>query len=257
MAPGAELFSVKVFPGGKLSDLIQGIQWAIDNEMHVINLSLTIAEPSLCLSGIVAGALQRGIVIVAAAGNDGGPIRYPAAIDGVLAVTALGNTLTFPKDSAHALRASELANSETGFFYANFSSLGPQVAFCAPGVAVISTVPNGYAAWDGTSMACPFITGLAALALSAYPEIRTGDLQQVWSVRHLLEAASQNLQLPPDLQGAGLPNATALLGAAALQQAAVQRMNASREEHLKALASLDGEFSETRKQIEELLSSIV
>jgi subtilisin family serine protease len=255
VAPDAELYSLRVFPGGKLSDLIEAIQWAIDNSMDVVNLSLAITQPSVALEEMIVSALHRGIVCVSASGNDGGPVRYPAAIGGVIAVTAIGNLNSFPEDSAHALRLSELTNSKTGLFFANFSNLGPEVGFCAPGVAVVSSVPHGIAAWDGTSMAAPLIAGLAALSLSAYPQLKTRDLRQAVAVREMLAASSQDLELPAELQGRGLPSAAGLLACAALRQAAAKRLGAEREEQSRQLAQVGGELAGTRKRIEELLAS--
>ena len=254
VARDAELYSLKVFPGGRLSDLIEAIQWAIDQQIDVINLSLAIAQPSALLAEAVASALEHGIVCVAAAGNDGGAVRQPAAIEGVIAVSAIGHLGAFPEDSAHALRVSAFANAETRLFFANFSNVGPEVAFCAPGVAVVSAVPEGVAAWDGTSISSASVAGLAALALSAYPQLKTGDLRQAIGVREMLAAASQDLGLPAELQGYGTPDAARLLACAALQQGTTRRLDEQREEHRRQLAQIGSELAETRKQIEELLA---
>ncbi len=99
-------------------------------------------------------------------------------------------------------------------------------------MAVLSTVPTGYAAWDGTSMACPFISGLAALVLEAYPGIRTGDAAQPAQVRHILAANATDLGLPPELQGAGLANAGLALRAARLQRSETEAAIARYREYL-------------------------
>jgi subtilisin family serine protease len=255
VAPDADLYSIKVFPGGKLSDLLEGIQWAIDNGMDVISMSLAMAQPSAALAEVVGAAIQRGIICVAAAGNDGSAVRYPAMIEGVIAVSAIGHLTTFPADSGHALRVSTLANPETGLFFSNFSSVGPEIGFCSPGVAVISTVPQGYAAWDGTSVACPFVAGAAALALSAYPQLRTGDLTQVLSMREILAVSARDLRLPAELQGAGLVNAAPLQAAAAKQKGATERLKFMRGKHQETLAELDADLAKTCQQIEDILAS--
>ncbi|ATQ77474.1 hypothetical protein CR152_25450 [Massilia violaceinigra] len=208
VAPDVALYAVKAFPGGRLSDLLEGLQWCIDNGMDIVNMSLAIGSPSALLALKLAEAAQAGITLVAAAGNDGGPqLCHPAASDGVLAVTAFGSMHAFPAGSAHALRIAELRNDATSLFVPNFSNSGPQTAFIAPGVAIISSVPGGYAAWDGTSMACAFVSGLAAAALSAHPEIRTGDARQCEQLRQLLAASAIDLSLPDPIQGAGVPQA--------------------------------------------------
>ncbi|HJU05661.1 MAG TPA: S8 family serine peptidase [Nitrospiraceae bacterium] len=255
VAPDVDLYSVKVFPRGKLSDLLEGIQWAVDNRMDVISMSLAMTQSSAALAEVVGAAIQRGIICVAAAGNDGGAVRYPAMIEGVIAVSAIGHLTTFPADSGHALRVSSLANPETGLFFGNFSSVGPEIGFCSPGVAVISTVPQGYAAWDGTSVACPFVAGAAALALSAYPQLRTGDLNQMLSVREILSVSARDLRLPVELQGAGLVNAAPLQSAAAKQKDAAQRLKSMRGKHQETLAELGADLAKACRQIEDMLTS--
>jgi subtilisin family serine protease len=255
IVPDAELYSLKVFPGGRVSDLLEAIQWAIDNGIDVVNLSLALERPSAALTEVIAKAIQHGVVCVAAAGNDGGAVRYPAAIEGVIAVTAIGYLKSFPEDSAHALRVSEFLNPSNGLFFANFSAVGEEVAFCAPGVAVVSTVPHGLAAWDGTSMAAPFVAGMAALAISAYPALKTGDVRQVLAVREMLAASAEDLDLPGELQGWGVPNATRLVASASLQQAAAKRLAAQREEQSGQLREVAKELEGTRKEIEELLAN--
>lgn len=252
VAPEAELYAVKAFPGGRLSDLLEGLQWCIDNQMDVVNMSLAIGSPSALLALKLAEAAQAGITLVAAAGNGGGAISYPAANDGVLAITAFGSMRAFPADSAHALRIGELRNDASGLFVPNFSSSGPQADFIAPGVAVISSVPGGYAAWDGTSMACAFVSGLAAVALAAHPEIRTGDARQAEFVRQLLAEAATDLSLPAEIQGAGVPQARARTAPPPEeeQESPAQREAAQRVAAL--IADLEGKQQEIRDMIAQL-----
>jgi subtilisin family serine protease len=70
--------------------------------------------------------------------------------------------------------------SSDGFFSARFTCFGPEVGVCAPGVAILSSVPpDNFAVWDGTSMAAPHVTGLAALVLAHHP-----DFQGAYKVRN-------------------------------------------------------------------------
>jgi subtilisin family serine protease len=213
-APNAKIYPVKVFPRGYVSDLVEGIEWCIRNRMDVVNISVGISQPSEVLAGVICDAYARGISCVVAAGNDAGSVAYPAALPTTIAVGAIGRFGSFPEDSAHALKVSSVFDWYGGLFAANFSNFGPRVDVCAPGVAILSTVPTGYAAWDGTSMASAMVTALVALILEAYPAIRTGDAQQVELVRQILHGAAVDLGMPPGIQGRGLPMATLALSAA-------------------------------------------
>jgi len=256
MVPDAGIYSVKVFPGGHLSDLLEGLQWSLDNKMDVVNLSLSIGKVSQILAGKLAELASAGITIVAAAGNESNHISYPAANDGVLAVTAFGSTESFPENSAHSLRVSDLYNPQSGLFFANFSNVGIEADFTAPGVAVISTVPGGYAAWDGTSMACPFICGLAALVLSAHPELKTGDVSQPLAVHHMLSHGSIDLGLPSELQGAGVPQANRVLASALARNKAVQRLSFTRQQQLDRVQPLIADLKQKQEEIRELLAQV-
>jgi subtilisin family serine protease len=256
VAPEAEIYSVKVFPGGRLSDLVEGIQWCIDKGMDVISMSLGMREPSAVLAMKIAEAANRGIILVAAAGNDGGALRYPAANEGVIAVAAFGAMQSYPTDSAHALRVGELRNDESGLFVANMSNRGPGTAFIAPGVAIVSSVPGGYAAWDGTSMACPFVAGLAAVVLSAHPKMRTGDARQLEWVKQTLAAAAIDLSLPDTIQGAGVPRADQALAAMADQRRATEQLSSTRQQDLQRVAPLIADLEGKQQEIRDLIAQL-
>jgi subtilisin family serine protease len=206
-APNARLYPVKVFPGGHVSDMVEGIEWCIRNGMDVINIGAGTAQRSQVLAGAIRDAYDRGITCVAAAGNEASGLAYPAALPTTITAGAIGRFGAFPEDSAHALRISNTLDWYGGLFAANFSNTGDRVDVCAPGVAILSTVPKGFASWDGTSMACSMVSSLVALILEAYPSLRTGDAQQVEGVRHILHAASVDLGMPARVQGRGLPMA--------------------------------------------------
>ena len=155
VAPDAHLYAVKVLDrngSGFLSDVIEGITWAINNGIQVVNLSLGTSADIQSFHDAIIAADNAGIVIVAAAGNNGGSVIYPAAYDETIAVSATDNT--------DAL--------------AGFSSRGPEVTLAAPGVDVPSTWKgDSYKTISGTSMATPHVTGSAALAIAR----RVADVQ--------------------------------------------------------------------------------
>jgi|GEM_PF-1014650 len=159
MAGGSRLMTVKVldqYGTGWYSDIAQGIVYAVDNGAQIINLSAGGESPSQTLQEAVDYAHAHGVLVVAATGNDGGAVLYPAACEHVLAVAAT--------DQSDA--------------WADFSNHGPQVDVAAPGVDIYSTWPwrGGYFTKSGTSMAAPHVAGLAALIWSAHPVLAVGQV---------------------------------------------------------------------------------
>lgn len=139
---------------GYYSWIANCIVWAADNGANVINMSLGGTGKSQALEDAVNYAFDKGVVLVAAAGNSGNLTRYyPAAYRNVIAVAAT---------DANDNRAS-------------FSNWGRWVDVAAPGVNIYSTFPNhnnafnifNYGSASGTSMATPHVAGLAALLFGA------------------------------------------------------------------------------------------
>jgi minor extracellular protease Epr len=151
VAPDANLYAVKVLGSdgsGYLSDVIAGIDWAITNHMDIVNLSLGSSTDSSTLHQEVDKAYNSGVLVVAAAGNDGGTntVEYPGKYSSAIAVSAV--------DSNNKI--------------ASFSSTGSEVEVAAPGVNILSTyLNNTYAYMSGTSMATPMVTGQLALLKQA------------------------------------------------------------------------------------------
>lgn len=153
VAPEASLYAVKVLDkngAGTYSKIISALEWAIDNKINIVNMSLGARTYSQILQDEINKAAQSGILIFAAAGNDGGDgttdtINYPARMNNVVAVGAVDQ---------NGQRAS-------------FSSTGAELDITAPGVNITSTLINGgYGTKSGTSMACPHAVGAAALIWS-------------------------------------------------------------------------------------------
>jgi subtilisin family serine protease len=145
VAPGVDLYAVKVLDKkgrGSSFAVANGIVWAYENDMDVINMSLgsdyysqTIVEALSLLEG-------KDIIAVAASGNDGSFVDYPAAYPTTIAVGAV--------DSDNNI--------------ADFSSNGTEVDVVAPGVNILSTYKDGqYVTGSGTSMATPHVSGVAVL----------------------------------------------------------------------------------------------
>lgn len=170
LAPGAKILPVRVLDSDGFGDdatVAQGIIWATQHGADVINLSLGGEDASAVQAKAIQYALSKGVVVLAAAGNDaqyGNPTMYPAAIPGVIAVGAA---------DYRGRRAS-------------FSEHKPYVAVTAPGVDIASTYISdacgGLATFDdscyafasGTSMATPFASAAAALLLSRNPALSPG-----------------------------------------------------------------------------------
>jgi subtilisin family serine protease len=183
----------------------------------VINLSLGSDERSQLLEQKLQQAKQLGIACIVAAGNSGGPVQYPASSPNVLAVAAIGKQGTFPADTYHSMQifsdGMASAAGGDGYFSARFSCFGPEIGVCGPGVAILSSVPpDNYLAMDGTSMAAPHITGLAALILAHHPDFqglyKTRTAARVDRLFTILKQCAQP-PLTTNVQriGAGLPDA--------------------------------------------------
>jgi Subtilase family len=189
IAPGAQILAVHAFddgPGtakGTSFAIDKGVQWAADNGARIINMSFAgPADPML--QRLLAGAYDKGIVLIAAAGNAGpgsAPL-YPAADPDVIAVTA-----TDGDDHVFA-----------------GANRGRHIAVAAPGVDILVLVPDDkYEMSTGTSVAAAHVSGIAALLLERKPSLKPAD------IRAALIATAKQLGPPrADSEfGAGLVNA--------------------------------------------------
>ncbi|HWT76220.1 MAG TPA: S8 family peptidase, partial [Mobilitalea sp.] len=154
VAPDVELYSVKVLDRngiGKYSNIIQGINWAIDHDIDIITLSLGGSQYSQLLYDAIEKASENNILIVAAAGNDGNEnILYPAAYPQVICVGA----------------------SDYNDNLAEFSNYGERLDIAAPGVDVVTTgIHNTMITLNGTSSAAQHVAGAAALLWSVNKDL--------------------------------------------------------------------------------------
>ena len=173
VAPGADLCSYRVFGRGRGEATNFAIAKAIDAAVvdgcDIVNLSLGGGGADPVLRAAIEEAEAAGVVVVAAAGNDGRrAVSFPADLADVVAVSALGRTGAFPRDAAGSGERRGPYGKDGADFVAAFSNVGA-VDLTAPGVAVVSTVPGGYLDLDGTSMACAAVSGVLARTLSGEP----------------------------------------------------------------------------------------
>jgi subtilisin family serine protease len=242
---GAEVLILKVFPGGRFSNLIDALDLCIERQVDVVNCSLGSGQVSEIVQRKMEEARAKGVACVVAAGNSAGPVQFPATLPGVLSVAAIGQEKRYPTDSYHAQALVPNTIGANGVFPAKFSCFGPEVKVSGPGVAIVSTVPGGgYAAWDGTSMAAPHLTGLAALVLAHHPlfqgALRARSAQRVDALFQTLIAAATPLVADRLHGGAGLPTAIAALGATAQAAAAAPVATAPQPQPAISLAQALG-----------------
>ena len=144
---------------GSSSAILAGVYKAIEDEVDVINMSLTCTS-SISLSNALAEADEKGIVLVAGAGNDGtdSTKKYPASLDFVIAVSAI------TEDN----------------LISDFSNFGSHIDLAAPGTNIYSTMPNNkYLTKEGTSMATPFVSAASAMAKAYHGKISTTAVKKL------------------------------------------------------------------------------
>jgi subtilisin len=191
VGPNIDLYAIKVLNAsgsGYLSDVIEGLDWAVKNGMRVVNMSLGTDQDVQSFHDAITKAYNAGVTIVAAAGNSGGAVTYPAAYPEVIAVSAT--------DKSDAI--------------ASWSSRGPEVDLAAPGVSIYSTYKGqSYATLSGTSMAAPHVTGAAALIIDTKKcDLNLDGVCKPSEVQQRLEQTAIDLGTPgkDNLYGSGLVN---------------------------------------------------
>jgi subtilisin family serine protease len=168
VAPNALIMPVRVFAAdgtATISQVIQGIYWAVDNGAQVINMSFSTPVSSTALRDAIDYADDNDVICVASAGNDGQPETvFPAGYHTVIDVASISN---------QGIRSL-------------FSNYGSPVDLAAPGEAVVTTYPgNHYAIAWGTSFSAPLVAGGAALLVSV-----NGGVGQEGQIRNALMHAA-------------------------------------------------------------------
>jgi len=194
---------------GLETDVAEGIIWATDHGADVISMSFGFSSVLGPMQAAVQYAYDSGVVLIASTGNSpGNPIGYPARYAAVMGVGAL---------------------SSDGTLWNN-SQTGPDVTVVAPGFGILSTwdtptQPNTYMQQTGTSMATPFVSGLAGLVLSIAPSLCPDEVEWV------LRETAVDLGAPgvdPEF-GAGRINAAAAVHAAYVLAATTCRADFSQD----------------------------
>ncbi|MBP1308840.1 chitodextrinase [Paenibacillus sp. 1182] len=171
VAPGAKLYAVKAMGAdgdGTLGDVLEGLDWSIQNKMDIINLSLSMNYDSELLHDMVDRAYNDGIIVISSAGNDAEKVAnpedsvyYPGKYSSVIAVSSVDQNMVRSSSSA----------------------MGPENEFSAPGVAIVSTWNSGkYAKVSGTSQAAPHVAGALAILKQEYPSMSNVQLRE--ELRH-------------------------------------------------------------------------
>ncbi len=166
---GAKILAVKVLDAsswGYYSWWISGLEWAVEHDAKVINMSLGGTDRSDGLEEAVNAAVDAGAVVVAAMMNDGtGAIKYPAAYEAVIAVGATD-------------RDGKRVTLETGGTWG--SNYGPHIDISAPGLEIMSAdIDETFNYWSGTSMSTAVVSGAAALLLTVAPELAPAEVGAV------------------------------------------------------------------------------
>lgn len=161
VAPDVELYPVKVlnqYGVGEIEDVVSGIQWCIENDIDIINMSFAVPKDHKILKDAIQIAFNAGIIIVASGKNSsGGIVGYPASYEGVISVTAIDQNLKIADTSPQG-----------------------KIDYSAPGVDIVTTTHDGkYQYFSGNSIATPFITGIIALLMQSNNETNSQNIHSV------------------------------------------------------------------------------
>jgi len=184
IAPTAKILPLKAFRGDGTSDLngiVRAIYYAADHGANVISMSFEIPQSSPALRNAVSYAQNKGVFLVAAAGNDN------------------FSTAVFPASFPNVLGTGATSNADARSTFSNFNPVAncTNVMFAAPGEGVITTYPGSrYAAGWGTSFSAPMVAGAASLLLQQQPSISLEDMvKALWKAVKIPEMGHGRIDL--------------------------------------------------------------
>ncbi|MEW2527353.1 S8 family serine peptidase [Streptomyces sp. NPDC047071] len=214
VAPGVRILDGKVISeevgAGYDSDIIAGMQWAVDNGAKIVNMSLG----SLDTQGTdpmeeAVARLSGKALFVASAGNEGpgaGTLTTPGSAPAALTVGSVDKQGRIAEDSSHGPSADGVAKPD-------LSAPGVEITAAASTDGPAGSEGNGYVAMSGTSMAAPHVAGSAALLLQQHPTWTGPQLKAA-----LTGSAKPSPQLNPYQQGAGRVDLTRAVTASVVSQ---------------------------------------
>ncbi|WP_409343744.1 S8 family serine peptidase [Paenibacillus sp. MBLB4367] len=167
----AKIMPIKALESDGTGDeekLGEGIRYAVDHGAKIVVLSLGINKYSSYMSAIIDYAEERGVLLVAAAGNEGNAVRYPAAYPTVLAVGGVGKD-----NKPEAL-----------------SNFGPELDIVAPWDVFTTAIRGTYTEKNGTSLAAPQVAAVSALLWSIHPEWKP------YQIRNAIRQSAEDLETP-------------------------------------------------------------
>ncbi|MEW6413233.1 MAG: S8 family peptidase [Candidatus Zixiibacteriota bacterium] len=187
VAPNCDIYAVQISDNKFIytDNVLTGIDWIIGthfdgdagNDIQVVNMSFGGAYENTAEGAAMLEMYNLGILLVSSAGNNSGPVSYPAKYDFIMAISA----------------------SDQYDAFASFSNFGPEIELIAPGVRILSTYKMGkYWPLSGTSMASPMVVGAAAVAMQKYPNYTHEQ------IRALLNGSAEDIGLTAFQQGNGL-----------------------------------------------------
>ncbi|MCR5883755.1 S8 family serine peptidase [Rhizobacter sp. J219] len=210
VSPAVTLRAYRVFgknaEGASSFAIAKAIDRAVADGCDLLNLSLGGGPDDPTTSDAIKAARAKGVVCVIASGNEGGPVAWPARHPLAVSISAMGFKGAWPDGAMQAQTVTEPLGKEHSFI-ADFSNTGPEIDLTGPGVGIVSCIPQErFGVMDGTSMACPAVTGALArrLAADAATLAMPRDGDRADAIVRLALAAARDLGLPPLAQGAGL-----------------------------------------------------